>query len=86
VLTSGSFGSRSPASSIERDDPAYEGQREYTALFLKIYDHLILFLRHAGRVAVPDDSPGGGVPAALGHRHLDVGPGTGYFLGTSPHA
>jgi hypothetical protein len=27
---------------MERDDPAYEGQREYTPLFLRIYDPLIL--------------------------------------------
>ena len=26
------------SSSMERDDPAYEGQREYTPLFLNLYD------------------------------------------------
>ena len=30
------------SSSMERDDPAYEGQREYTPLFLKIYDPLVI--------------------------------------------
>jgi hypothetical protein len=27
---------------MDRDDAAYKGQREYTPLFLKIYDPLIL--------------------------------------------
>ena len=27
---------------MERDDPAYKGQREYTPFFLRIYDPLIL--------------------------------------------
>ena len=27
---------------MDRNDPAYEGQREYTPLFLRIYDPLIL--------------------------------------------
>jgi len=27
---------------MNRDDPGYEGQREYTPLFLKVYDPLIL--------------------------------------------
>lgn len=29
-------------SSLDRDDPAYQGQREYTPLFLRIYDPVIL--------------------------------------------
>ena len=49
---------------MDRDDAAYKGQREYTPLFLKIYDPLILRLLCAGRVAVPDDPPRGGIPAA----------------------
>jgi SAM-dependent methyltransferase len=65
---------------MERDDPAYEGQREYTPLFLKIYDPLILgvfapviWRCSASRLVE-------GYRRHVGHRHLDVGPGTGYFL------
>jgi SAM-dependent methyltransferase len=65
---------------MDRDDPAYQGQREYTPLFLRIYDPVILgFLApvvwrcSSGRLAE-------GYRQHLGRRHLDVGPGTGYFL------
>ena len=65
---------------MERDDPAYEGQREYTPLFLKLYDPLILgfFTRVVWRCPTPRM-----VERYRRHirpRHLDVGPGTGYFL------
>lgn len=65
---------------MDRDDPAYEGQREYTPRFLRIYDPVILgFLApvvwrcQASRLL-------DGYRRHLGRRHLDVGPGTGYFL------
>ena len=31
-------------------------------------------------MALPDVSPGRGIQRHIRHRHLDVGPGTGYFL------
>jgi SAM-dependent methyltransferase len=65
---------------MDRNDPAYEGQREYTPLFLRIYDPLILgvfapviWRCSASRLVE-------GYRRHVGHRHLDVGPGTGYFL------
>jgi SAM-dependent methyltransferase len=68
------------SSSMERDDPAYGGQREYTPFFLKIYDPVILglFTRVVWRCPTPLL-----VERYRRHirpRHLDVGPGTGYFL------
>ncbi len=65
---------------MERDDPAYGGQREYTPFFLRIYDPVILgfFTRVVWRCP-----PGRLVEGYRRHarpRHLDVGPGTGYFL------
>ena len=68
------------SSSMERDDPAYAGQREYTPFFLRIYDPLILgiFTRVVWRC--PTTRLVEGYRRHLGHRHLDVGPGTGYFL------
>jgi hypothetical protein len=55
---------------MERDDPAYAGQREYTALLLKIDDPLILGFSHAGPVAVPDESPGSLRFESRGTKHL----------------
>src|SRR5919106_5893562 len=65
---------------MERDDPAYGGQSEYTPFFLKIYDPVILgfFTRVVWRCPTPLL-----VERYRRHirpRHLDVGPGTGYFL------
>ena len=58
---------------MDRDDPAYEGQREYTPLFLKIYDPVILgvfapviWRCSASRLVE-------GYRRHVGHRHLDVG-------------
>jgi len=65
---------------MERDDPAYGGQSEYTPLFLRVYDPVILgfFTRVIWRCPT-------GVLVERYRRfvrpgHLDVGPGTGYFL------
>jgi SAM-dependent methyltransferase len=68
------------SSSMDRDDPAYGGQSEYTPLFLRIYDPVILgfFTRVIWRC--PTTRMVEGYRRHVGHRHLDVGPGTGYFL------
>ncbi len=65
---------------MERDDPAYDGQREYSPSFLRIYDPLILgfFTRVVWRCPTPRLVEG--YQRHIRHRHLDVGPGTGYFL------
>jgi SAM-dependent methyltransferase len=68
------------SSAVERDDPAYEGQREYTPFFLKIYDPLILGFFTPVVWRCPTSRLVEGYRRHLGHRHLDVGPGTGYFL------
>ena len=66
--------------SVERDDPAYDGQREYTPFFLRIYDPVILgfFTRVVWRC--PTTRLVDEYLRHVRHRHLDVGPGTGYFL------
>ena len=68
------------SSSVERDDPAYEGQREYTPLFLKIYDPLILGFFTPVVWRCPTARLVEGYRQHIGQRHLDVGPGPGYFL------
>jgi SAM-dependent methyltransferase len=65
------------------DDPAYLGQKEYTPAFLRVYDALVLgfFARFIWRCPTPlivDH-----YRRHLRRNHLDVGPGTGYFLAES---
>jgi len=65
---------------MDPNDPAYRGQAEYKPWLLAIYDPWVLgfMVRAVWRCPTP--------PVVdryrhhLGHRHLDVGPGTGYFL------
>ena len=65
---------------MDRSDPAYRGQADYTGAMLRLYDPLVLgpISRYVWRA-----------PADLGvemyrrnvrPNHLDVGPGTGYFI------
>jgi SAM-dependent methyltransferase len=65
---------------MERDDPAYQGQREYTPLFLRIYDPVILGFLAPVAWRCPSARLAEVYRRHLGNRHLDVGPGTGYFL------
>ena len=65
---------------MEPDDPAYKGQSEYTPFFLKIYDPVILgfFTRVVWRC--PTSVLVDRYRRHIRPPHLDVGPGTGYFL------
>jgi SAM-dependent methyltransferase len=65
---------------MERDDPAYAGQREYTPFFLRIYDPLILGFFTPVVWRCPTSRLVEGYRRHIGRPHLDVGPGTGYFL------
>jgi SAM-dependent methyltransferase len=65
---------------MDRDDPAYAGQSEYTPFFLRIYDPVILglFTRMVWRC--PTITLVERYRRHVRPRHLDVGPGTGFFL------
>jgi SAM-dependent methyltransferase len=65
---------------MDRSDPAYEGQREYTPLFLRIYDPLVLGVFAPLIWRCPAARLVKGYRQHAGNPHLDVGPGTGYFL------
>jgi SAM-dependent methyltransferase len=67
-------------SPMDRDDAAYEGQREYTPLFLRIYDPVVLGFLTPVVWRCPTTRLVDEYRRHLGRRHLDVGPGTGYFL------
>jgi len=65
---------------MDKSDPGYKGYRGYNRFLLAIYDPWVLgfMARAVWKVPVPP-----GVQhyrKNLGRRHLDVGPGTGYFL------
>jgi SAM-dependent methyltransferase len=65
---------------MDRSDPSYKGQAGYNRFLLAIYDPWVIgfMARAVWRTPVP--------PVVdryrrhLGRRHLDVGPGTGYFI------
>jgi SAM-dependent methyltransferase len=68
---------------MDRDDPAYRGQSDYTRLLLDLYDPVVLgfvswFVWHCPIEPVLD-----GYRQQIRDRHLDVGPGTGYFIDKS---
>lgn len=68
---------------MDRDDPAYRGQSDYTRSLLRLYDPLVL-----GPVArfvwrCPTTRLLEGYRQHIRDLHLDVGPGTGYFIDRS---
>ena len=65
---------------MDRDDPAYAGQAEYNPFFLRIYDPVILGLFTRVIWRCPTGRLVKGYRRHIRPRHLDVGPGTGYFL------
>ena len=65
---------------MERSDPAYKGQAGYNPVMLAIYDVWVLKFMSRAVLHVPIPPFVEHYRAHLGRRHLDVGPGTGYFL------
>lgn len=65
---------------MDRSDPAYNGQRDYNRLLLNAYDPLVLgpIARFVWRT--PTTRLVERYRRHIRDRHLDVGPGTGYFL------
>jgi SAM-dependent methyltransferase len=65
---------------MERSDPSYKGQAGYNPLLLAIYD--VWVLKFMARTVWKTPIPPGveRYRRHLGSRHLDVGPGTGYFI------
>jgi SAM-dependent methyltransferase len=68
---------------MDRDDPAFRGQSDYTRLLLNAYDPIVLgfvswFVWHC-----PIDPVLKGYRQHIRDNHLDIGPGTGYFIDKS---
>ena len=65
---------------MDRDDPAYKGQADYTPLLLNLYDPIVLGVV-AGLVwRVPPEPLLENYHRNIRDGHLDVGPGTGYCI------
>ena len=65
---------------MDRNDPSYPGYRGYTRLLLKIYDPWVLGITTWAMWRSPVARGIENYRRLVGRRHLDVGPGTGYFL------
>jgi SAM-dependent methyltransferase len=65
---------------MERDDPAYKGQAGYNPFLLAIYDPFVLGFMARAVWRCPTPPVVERYRRHLGRRHLDVGPGTGYFI------
>ncbi len=65
---------------MDRDDPAYRGQSDYTRLLLDAYDPIVLGFVSWFVWRSPTSRLIEGYREHIRDRHLDVGPGTGYFI------
>ena len=68
---------------MDRDDPAYRGQADYSRPLLNAYDRIVLgpVARYVWRC--PSGRLLEGYRRHIREPHLDVGPGTGYFIDRS---
>lgn len=69
---------------MDKSDPAYAGQAGYTRAFLGIYDLWVIGVVAPRFLKTPIKETVARHGELVGARHLDVGPGTGYFLDKAP--
>lgn len=65
---------------MDPSDPAYKGQSDYTPLFLSVYDRFVIGFMAPRVLKTPVAPVLDQYRNHVGARHLDVGPGTGWFL------
>jgi SAM-dependent methyltransferase len=65
---------------MDKSDPSYKGQAGYNAAMLAIYDVWVLKFMSKAVWKVPVPQGIDRYRRHMGQRHLDVGPGTGYFI------
>jgi SAM-dependent methyltransferase len=65
---------------MDRSDPAYRGQADYSPLLLRLYDPIVIGVVAPTVWRFPRDPLPNLYRARIGARHLEVGPGTGYLL------
>jgi SAM-dependent methyltransferase len=66
---------------LDRSDPAYRGQAVYTARTLRAYDAVVVKLSNSLVWRCPARRILAQYNRHVSAAHLDVGPGTGYYLG-----
>jgi len=66
---------------MDASDPAFKGQRDFTPLTLRFYDPLVLSFSARWIWNCPVERLVENYRWHIRPNHLDVGPGTGYFLG-----
>jgi SAM-dependent methyltransferase len=65
---------------MDRDDPSYKGQAGYNPFLLAVYDPFVLGFMARAVWRCPILPVVERYRRLIGRRHLDIGPGTGYFL------
>jgi SAM-dependent methyltransferase len=65
---------------MDRSDPAYRGQADYSPLLLKLYDPIVIGVVSRVVWRFPVKVLTDQYRSRIRERHLDVGPGTGYLL------
>jgi SAM-dependent methyltransferase len=68
------------SNSMDRNDPAYAGQRDYSRPLLAVYDVWVLGFAARFIWRCPTARLVEGYRRHVRNKHLDVGPGTGYFI------
>ena len=69
---------------MDRDDPAYRGQADYTPSVLAAYDRVVIGFVSWFVWRTPVEPIAEGYCRHIRDGHLDVGPGTGWFIERSP--
>jgi SAM-dependent methyltransferase len=65
---------------MDRADPAYRGQADYSPLLLRLYDPIVIGMVAKIVWRVPSGPLEGMYRASIRDNHLDIGPGTGYLI------
>lgn len=65
---------------MDKSDPAYRGQADYSPAFLRIYDRLVLGFLAPTQWGMSTSDHVRFYRERIRPNHLDVGPGTGYFI------
>ena len=65
---------------MDPSDPAYNGQKDYGRGLLAIYDWWVLGFMTRMVLRSPTELMVETYRALVGQRHLDIGPGSGYFI------
>ena len=63
---------------MDRSDPAYRGQADYSRLLLNLYDPIVIGVVAGVVWRVPPEPLLDMYRTNIRDRHLDIGPGTGY--------